>query len=164
MEKSKGSLQYFPKVDIKKWLSKIMSLTEGIEVISYRFEPHITIAYGLDDSCISNISSLLNEFLKESRFELSIHKLNTFRNENDILVIPVYDHNENIVKLNRIVETGFNIQSSFDFSPHITIAVLPMSTGYVFVNQDIDIFDYGIPDINIGVFKYQDSNRNKINL
>lgn len=164
MEKPKGSLQYFPKVDVKKWRSKIMLLTENIQVLSYRFEPHITIAYGIDDARIDNISRIVNDFISNDPFDLSVHKLDVFRNENDLLVIPVYDRNESIYKLNRIIETEFNIESSFDYNPHITIAVLAKDTGDIFVNREIDLFDYGIPDLNVGVFKYQDSNRPKINL
>lgn len=161
----KGCLMFYPDIDINDWVNGIRKLVPSHIVEEYEFDPHLTVLYGFDDSKIETdrLKSIVGSFVRDNPISIKAGAVGLFSNEMDIVKINVEDLNGNLTRLNSLVKSEFEYQNDYPgYKPHITIAYTKKGTGAYLEGATIDLNEYGLKDINSGVFKYSDSNKKKI--
>ncbi len=160
----KGCLMFYPDIDINEWVHGIRKLVPNHIVDEYEFEPHLTVLYGFDDMKMNTdkLSSVVNDFIKNNPISIKADRIGLFSNEKDVIKINVEDLNGNLTRLNKLVKSQFEYQNDYpDYKPHITIAYTKKGSGAYLEGSLIDLKDYGLKDLNKGVMKYSDSDKNK---
>lgn len=160
----KGCLMFYPDIDINEWVNGIRKLVPNHIVDEYEFEPHLTVLYGFDDMKMDTdkLSSVVNDFIKNNPISIKADRIGLFSNEKDVIKINVEDLNGNLTRLNKLVKSQFEYQNDYpDYKPHITIAYTKKGSGAYLDGSLIDLKDYGLKDLNKGVMKYSDSDKNK---
>lgn len=160
----KGCLMFYPDIDINDWVNGIRKLVPNHIVEEYEFEPHLTVLYGFDDykMNIGKLKYVVNEFIKDNPISIKADRIGLFSNDSDVIKINVEDLNGNLTRLNALVKAQFDYQNDYpDYKPHITIAYANKGAGAYLDGSLIDLKDYGLKDLNNGVFKYSDAKKNK---
>lgn len=161
----KGCLMFYPDIDINEWVNGIRKLVPNHIVDEYEFEPHLTVLYGFDDMKMNTdkLSSIVNDFIKNNPISIKADRIGLFSNEKDVIKINVEDLNGNLTRLNKLVKTQFEYQNDYpDYKPHITIAYTKKGSGAYLDGSLIDLKDYGLKDMNRGVYKYSNSDKEKV--
>lgn len=160
----KGCLMFYPDIDINEWVNGIRKLVPNHIVEEYEFEPHLTILYGFDDAKmnIGRLKYTVGEFIKDNPISIKADRIGVFSNENDVIKVNVEDLNGNLTRLNKMVKNQFEYQNEYpDYKPHITIAYVKKGSGSYLDGSLIDLKDYGLKDLNTGIMRYSDGNKNK---
>jgi|GEM_PF-640819 len=160
----KGCLMFYPDIDINDWVNGIRKLVPSHIVEEYEFEPHLTILYGFDDNLMDTdrLKAIVNAYLSEYPIRIKADTIGLFSNEMDVIKIEVEDLNGNLTRLNSLVKSEFPYQNDYPtYKPHVTIAYAKKGTGTYLDGAHIDLKEYGLKDLNTGVLRYSDSNKNK---
>jgi HK97 family phage portal protein len=163
----KGCLMFYPDIDINDWVNGIRKLVPNHIVEEYEFEPHLTVLYGFDDTKmnVGKLKYVVNEFIKDNPISIKADRIGLFSNDSDVIKINVEDLNGNLTRLNALVKAQFEYQNDYpDYKPHITIAYTNKGAGAYLDGSLIDLKDYGLKDLNNGLFKYSDSDKKKTSI
>lgn len=161
----KGCLMFFPDVNLDKWKDKVESLLPKDIVVEYEFDPHITILYGIDDLKldIERLKSLVSEYVYRNPINIKLNGISYFRNDEiDVVKIGVSDISGSLNGLNDYIRNNFAYENKFDYyNPHITLGYVNRGEGDRYLNESIDLDDYGFLTLNTGKFIYSNHNKQK---